>query len=152
MKILILALLSTMLLFTSCGDDVDYGFKDQVATGKIKGKTVTFKSGAIDGGENMMVRLYNRVIEKCSLNDIMDPRSEYIRFHVPRKVGVYEDIDISLTAYEPEQEYEYQGQTALGIVEITKINEETKEVEGKINIEISSDSYFNGKFSFTGCN
>jgi hypothetical protein len=150
-KLIILTLLVTIFVFISCGSEDNYGFKDQVATGEVREKSITFKSGAIDSGEDMMVALYNRVINNCSLNDILDPNIEFVKFYVPRKVGVYKDISINLTSYFPEEQYEYQGISGEGVVEITKFNDETKEIEGRINVEITEGNYFNGNFSFTGC-
>jgi len=133
-------------------DNNDYGFINQTATGEVRNTPITFISGGTKVYPDMtQIRLYNKDINSCEESINVDPKTEYVEFYITHGVGVYDDLLITLVSYFPNEEYQYQSASGHGVVKIIKYDTEIMEVEGKVNLEITSGNYFNGNFSFTMC-
>jgi len=165
--LLILTILFSGLLVTSCSDDgdddgngcPDVSFINQNLTGKFMGSDYTVVEGEVaeDPFDDTQLRfkLYGEAVTGILCDNFnLDKPKESIIFSLPNAVGSYDlgvAEQLSLTFNDATIVNEVTADVALcGTIEITAIN--SASVSGKMDVEFDTNSFLNGNFTATNCN
>ncbi len=157
-----LALL-VLLLVTSCFEvDFDekkyeHKFIEQVAQGEISKKPWVFEVGtyseSITDSKKVSIGLYaEQLTEPCVIK--YSYKNNKVRFRLPKAVGLYKlnpagSDSFTVTFYVESEDLNKMA--SEGAVEILSINEETKEITGRMDV-IFGDDKINGNFKVSYCN